>query len=63
MHLRNSYDLKFGDDPEMMMIKLMLVFMILLKIQNEKSIEIIADAVDNIASLSIPFHISIATLI
>ena len=37
--------------------------MILLEIQNEKSIGIIADAVDNIASLSIPINISIATLI
>ena len=39
------------------------MILILLKILNEKSIGIIADAVDNIASLSIPINISIATLI
>ena len=37
--------------------------MILLKFQNEKSIEIIKDGVDNYAALSVAFHISIATLI
>ena len=37
--------------------------MILLKFQNEKSIEIIKDIVDNYAALSIAVNISIATLI
>ena len=36
------------------------MILILMKIQNEKSVGIIADAVDNIASLLIPFNISIA---
>ena len=39
------------------------MFMLLLKIQNEKTIEIIDDSVDYFAALSIPVNISIANSI
>ena len=46
-----------------MLLKKLIMMMKLVKIQNEKSVGIITDAVDNIASILISFKIPIPILI